>query len=349
MTVLHDTLPTQHRSRGDTALETINAYRDEMGEQFEVRPLDTEFAFFMHRLGARGLYLADAASNEAGAFKWRGAINKMNALQQHSSEAGVIVPSAGNHLRGAVIAARALDMAIHGVVPTSAPPAKKEGARQLWDNAAMFQLHVEGETFDDSLAWAHDNEHLGHLVHPYDDPLVSAGQGTIVDDTLEAFKQRGEHLDHLVVPIGGGGLFAGALKRAHELDPQLTVHGVEAQGSNSLSRSLEAGQPTAATQPNRKYGGSAVRQTGQHTLGTYQESSNARLWKVGDDDVRRLVDDYEEEIAYRELGKYPSFTPFEPTTLVAIAALGRIARTYPGETIAVVGTGRNDTLDTVWR
>jgi hypothetical protein len=74
-----------------------------------------------------------------------------------------------------------------------------------------------------------------------------------------------------------------------------------------------------------------------------------RLWQATDNEVRALVDDYEDEIHYRELDKFPSFVPFEPTTLVAIAGLAQIAREYPEEGIAVVGTGRNDSLSTVWR
>jgi threonine dehydratase len=339
---------TTHPSRGDEAYGLIDKYREEMGEEFELRPLDTEFAFYMHRLGVNGLYLADAANNHAGTFKWRGALNKMAALQNEGIES-VVVPSAGNHLRGAVMAAKVLGMQLHGVVPTSAPSTKKEGARELWGDEPGFRLHVVGDTFDDSLAHARENSHLGELVHPFDDELVSEGQGTIVDDIIDAAIAQGVAIKHIVVALGGGGLATGVAKRAEERGLSLTVHAVEAEGSDSLSQSVKAGRIIAATKPNLRYGGSAVKHTGRRTLSAYRALPNMRLWQATDNEVRALVDDYEDEIHYRELDKFPSFVPFEPTTLVAIAGLAQIAREYPEEGIAVVGTGRNDSLSTVWR
>jgi threonine dehydratase len=334
---------------GDEAYDIIDDHRTAMGDQFELRPLDSEFAFYMHRLGASGLFLADAADNLAGAFKWRGALNKMASLKAEGVES-VVVPSAGNHLRGAVMAGKVLGMAVHGVVPSSAPDTKKEGARQLWGNGPGFQLHVVGNTFDDSLAYAYENSsELGEVVHPFDDELVAAGQGTLTDDIArEAFRQDTD-LRHIVVPVGGGGLLHGIAKRALELGLPVTVHGVEAEGSNSLSRSMAAGSVVNAALPNLRYGGSAVKRTGAQSLEAAQNLANIRLWQATDNEVQTLVDDYEQEITYRELHKYPSFTPFEPTTLVAIAGLAQIARVHPNEAIAVVGTGRNDKLDTVWR
>lgn len=348
MTVLHDRLPATRTSRGDEAIMTIDKYRNEAGEQFEVRPLDTEFAFYMHSLGARGLYLVDAANNRAGTFKWRGAMNKMARLNEQGVNE-TMAASAGNHLAGGALASYVLGTTFHGVVARNTPARKINNARRLNPDQGRFRLHVVGETFDDANRWAMDNPELGVMVPPFDDPDVAAGQGTIVDDTLAAFGAEGIRLDRLVVPVGGGGLFAGAAKRAAELDPHLQVDGVEAEGSESLSRSRDAGRIVTAPHPNSKYGGSAVKRTGEHTLATLQRQPNMHLWQASDEEVRRLADLYEEEIRYRELHKYPDFVPFEPTTLVAIAGLGRIICDHPDKTIAVVGTGRNDSLDAVWR
>lgn len=348
MTVLHDHLPATRTSRGDEAIMTIDKYRGEAGEQLEVRPLDTEFAFYMHYLGSRGLYLVDAANNRAGTFKWRGAMNKM----AHLREQGVtetVAASAGNHLAGGALASSILGTTFHGVVARNAPARKIENARRLNPDAGRFRVHIVGETFDDADRWATNNPELGTMVPPFDDPDVAAGQGTIVDDTLAAFDAIGVKLDRLVVPVGGGGLFSGVAERAAELDPRLQIDGVEAEGSESLSKSWVAGSIVDAPHPNKKYGGSAVKRTGNHTLATLQQYPNMHLWRASDAEVRHLVDLYEEEIGYRELDKYPEFVPFEPTTLVAIAGLGRITREHPNETIAVVGTGRNDSLDTVWQ
>lgn len=346
MTTLLERAPTHH-TKSSEGLDTIELHRHEMGEHFELTPLDQEFAFYMHRLGANGLYLADAAANHAGTFKWRGALNKMTELQKEGERA-VIVPSAGNHLRGAVMSAKVLGMTIHGVVPTTAPAAKKEGARKLWGDTNMFQLHVQGDSFDDALRWALENDHLGALVHPFDDPDVAKGQGTIADDTLRAFEAMGVQLDHVVVPVGGGGLLTGVAERFSELDPRVMVHGVEASGSDSLSRSAAVGSVTSASRPNKRYGGSAVKRTGTRTLDMYGRLPNIQLWQASDAEVALLTEDYLDEITYRELGKRSDFTPFEPTTLVAIAGLRQIASHYPDQTIAVIGTGRNESPEAIW-
>jgi len=339
--------PTVHytSSPEEDALAIINAYREEMGENFNVRPLDEEFAFFARTLGASGLYLADAADNHARTFKWRGALNKMARLHVEDKDAVALVPSAGNHLRGSVVAGRALNMPVYGVVPKSAPLEKREGVRELWPDGGMFRLRTVGNNFTEAKAWAEENDHLGTLVPPYDDPLVAAGQGTLADEIHEAFQHEGVRLDRVVVPVGGGGLFAGLAKRFYQLDPHVTVDGVEAEGSNSLSRSIRAGEIRQADNPNKKYGGSAVSVTGEHAFNTYAAQPNMKLWQVDDREVETLVEDYLAEREYREL----RHAPFEPTTLVAVAGLQKIARRHPGQTIAVVGTGRNDAPEAIWK
>lgn len=345
MTILYDRPATRRMSLGDEAIAAIDTFRHEIGEEFEVRPLEDEVGpHVVQRLGAYGVRLADATLNPARTFKVRGAVNKIAALHGDGAER-IVVPSAGNHLRGAVVAARVLDIMTTGVVPTSAPNAKRRGARQLWPDGSKFQLHEQGETFDESLAWTLHHPELGALVHPYDDPLVAAGQGTILDDTL----REAGNVKHMVVPVGGGGLFSGLARRALELDPSITIHGIEAEGSNSLSRSASAGRLVPADRPNKKYGGSAVGRTGQHTLATYETLPNMRLWSVPDEEVAAVIDDYAQSIQERMLDQTPGFAPLEPTSLVAVAGLLRIVREHPGESVAVVGTGRNDTLDAIWR
>lgn len=339
--------PTYHHASSpeEDALAIINAYRDEMGEAFNVRPLDEEFAFFAHKVGASGLYLADAADNHARTFKWRGALNKMAHLHMEDKSAVALLPSAGNHLRGGVMAGKVLNMPVYGVVPKSAPLEKREGARELWPDGGMFRLRVVGKDFTEAKAWAEENAHLGTLVPPYDDPEVAAGQGTLADDIYQEFQRMDVRLDRVVVPVGGGGLFAGLAKRFYQLDPHVTIDGIEAEGSNSLSRSQEAGELRNADKPNKRYGGSAVSLTGEHTFKTYNEQSNMQLWQVKDAEVEEFVEDYLAERQYREL----RHTPFEPTTLVAVAGLQKIAQRHPGQTVAVVGTGRNDAPEAIWR
>lgn len=327
----------QANTYGDEALKVVDRYRAAVHDRFRVDTLDNEFPYYSRRLGSTGLYLARAGDNDAGAFKWRGAMNGAVALQKKGASS-LVVPSAGNHARGAVLAARELDMDVRVVVPETAPPAKKEGLRELWDSP-KFQLHTVGNSFDESLAWALEHPEHGELLHPYDNAQVAAGQGTVVDDLFAEMPV----VDHIVLPVGGGGLLAGVLNRLRETShsDSTTVHAVEADGSNSLSESLARNQLTAVEHPNDRYGGSAVRQIGNHALAICRNSNNLDVLRVSDQEVDDVIDNYEQS----RNDTWRNDTPnYEPTTLVAIAGLAHVARNNPNQTIVVIGTGHNDSL-----
>src|SRR6185503_9964186 len=146
----------------------------------------------------------------------------------------------------------------------------------------------------------------------------------------------GVDVRHIVVPVGGGGLYRGIAQRATVRMPWATIHGVEAEGSNSLSISSRNGRVTRAEKPNKRYGGSAVLTTGEGTLRAYQTLANMQLWSSEDEDVKKIAEDYLDSVEDRGLDHSSGFEPFEPTTLVALAALERIAKEHPGEGIVVV-------------
>jgi threonine dehydratase len=336
MTATLELQPTTTFTYGDEALAIIDAHRDTVDDHFSVDRLSDEFPRYARWLGHEGVYLAHAEDNLAGAFKWRGAFAGAQQLREQGSER-LIVPSAGNHARGAILAAKALDMAVHVIVPTSAPPAKKEQLRELWESPKV-SLHTVGRTFDDSLAWAYEHPGYGTLLHPYDNTYVAAGQGTLVDDILAVRSDT----QHIVVPVGGGGLLGGVLGRLNELGRNdIRVHAVEAPGSNSLSSSMINGEVTAATQPNQRFGGSAVRYTGMHALHLCIGYSNLELHHVSEETIDIVIDDYQQDRT--ELLRH-STPNFEPTTLVAVAGLIEITADNPSEVITVVGTGQNDVL-----
>lgn len=323
-------------SYGDKAYEIIDRYRAEVDDHFEVEPLDREFPYLAYRLGVSGLYLAQAAANEAGTFKWRGALVGAAALQEQGAES-LIVPSAGNHARGAILAAKLLGMDIHVVVPQTAPPAKKEGLKDLWDSPRLT-VHAIGDSFDEALSWAKEHADYGALLHPYDDPHVAAGQGTIADDMLA----QQPAIEHIIMPIGGGGLLAGIRHRLDELGRyDITLYAAEAEGSNSLSKSLANQEVTTADQPNRRYGGSAVRRIGHNTLAVCQTSAGIHTVGVRDEEVDYVISEYEQ--ARFELMR-ESTPHYEPTTLVAVAGLTQVVAKHPHESTVVIGTGHNDRL-----
>ncbi len=155
-----------------------------------------------------------------GAFKERGAVNRLSALTAEERRRGVVAMSAGNHAQAVAYHARRLGIPATIVMPATTPLVKVENTR-----AHGATVVLEGETLVESAA-AVDRLVAAHgfvLVHPYDDPLVMAGQGTIALEMLE----DAPDLDCLVVPIGGGGLMSG-IAVAASLRPRVALYGVEA-------------------------------------------------------------------------------------------------------------------------
>jgi threonine dehydratase len=154
-------------------------------------------------------------------FKERGALNRLTALDEASRKRGVIAMSAGNHAQGVAYHANRLGIPATIVMPIGTPMVKVENTRGHGANVI-----VTGDTLEDAAAFAHQyGKEKGLIfIHPYDDPLVIAGQGTVGLEMLEAVPD----LDTLVVPIGGGGLISGIAVAAKAVKPSIKVIGVQA-------------------------------------------------------------------------------------------------------------------------
>ena len=155
-------------------------------------------------------------------FKERGALNRLHALSPDERQRGVIAMSAGNHAQGVAYHARRLGIPATIVMPIGTPMVKVENTRRHG-----AEVIISGQTLEEAgeFARAHGKAQGMTLIHPYDDPLIIAGQGTIALEMLQAVPS----LDALVVPIGGGGLIAGMAIAAKALKPNLRLVGVEAQ------------------------------------------------------------------------------------------------------------------------
>jgi threo-3-hydroxy-L-aspartate ammonia-lyase len=186
------------------------------------------------RVGAT-VFLKAEMFQRAGAFKFRGAYNRISRLTEEERRRGVAAFSSGNHAQAVALAARLVATSAVIVMPADAPPEKV---------AATHGYGAEVVTYD---RYTEDREEIGHriardrgsvLVPPYDDPLVIAGQGTAA---LELLEEVGE-LDALLVPVSGGGLIAGSAVAATDLAPGTRVIGVEPAAGDDTRRSLEAGR-----------------------------------------------------------------------------------------------------------
>jgi threonine dehydratase len=168
-------------------------------------------------------------------FKERGALNKLASLTEQERSSGVIAMSAGNHAQGVAYHARRLGIPATIVMPSGTPTVKVENTRKL--GATIIQ---DGTSLEDASAFArkYGSEHGLTFIHPYDDELVIAGQGTVALEMLAAVPS----LDTLVIPIGGGGLISGVAVAAKALNPAIQIIGVEAQLYPSMYNAIEGKQ-----------------------------------------------------------------------------------------------------------
>jgi threo-3-hydroxy-L-aspartate ammonia-lyase len=186
------------------------------------------------RTGAR-VHVKAESLQRGGAFKFRGAYNKISSLDEDALRRGVLAYSSGNHAQAVAIAAGLLGSHATIVMPEDAPPAKLDATRGYGAEVVSYDRWTESrEEIGARLA----EERGLELVRPYDDPLVMAGQGTAA---LELLQDAGP-LDLLVVPVGGGGLVAGCSTAAKALHPGIHVVGVEPEAGDDTRRSLAAGE-----------------------------------------------------------------------------------------------------------
>lgn len=220
-------------------------------------------------------------TQRAGSFKLRGAYNKMSALSPRERAVGVIAHSAGNHAQGVALAARLLGMPAKVVMPTYAPLAKVVATRNF---GAEVILH--GSSFDEAGEHARQIQAAEGLtyVHAFDDPLTVAGQGTLGLEVFEALPD----LTTLIVPIGGGGLIAGAAIVARALKPDVRIIGVQAEGCPSIRLSLAAGKPVVVPQARTIADGIAVKKPGEVTLPFIRDFVDEVL-TVDEDEIARGI------------------------------------------------------------
>jgi len=197
-------------------------------------------------------------------FKLRGAYNKMAQLTHEQLKRGVIAASAGNHAQGVALAAQKLECRALIVMPVTTPEVKVDAVRARGADVVLF-----GDSY--SNAYAHalklQRKHKLTFVHPFDDPDVIAGQGTIAMEILRQHHPVEHGPIHAVfVAIGGGGLIAGVAAYIKALAPQIRVIGVQTTDSDAMARSLAAGRRVKLHDVGLFSDGTAVREVGQHTF-----------------------------------------------------------------------------------
>ena len=198
-------------------------------------------------------------------FKLRGAYNKMASLASDVLKRGVIAASAGNHAQGVALAAKKLKCRAIIVMPTTTPAIKVNAVRARGAEVVLF-----GDSYSDAYVKALELEKSEQLtfVHPYDDPEVIAGQGTIAMEILNAHP---EPIEAIFCCVGGGGLLAGIAAYVKAVRPEIKVIGVEAKDAEAMTESLKQGKRIMLEQVGLFADGAAVKQVGEHTFALAQQ------------------------------------------------------------------------------
>ena len=238
----------------------------------------TDLIYSPHFSGKNQVYFKTENLQVTGSFKLRGAYFKISRLSDEEKAAGIVACSAGNHAQGVALAAQRMGIKATICMPDGAPISKVEATKSYGADVVL----VKG-AYDDAYQYAlklQEEEHAT-FIHPFDDPDVIAGQGTIGLEILDQLKDA----DVLVVPVGGGGLISGVAYAAKSLKPGIKIYGVQAKEAASMADSLKYDEQVTLSTVNTFADGIAVKHPGDLTF----------------DLIRKYVDDVvtvtEDEIA----------------------------------------------------
>lgn len=256
-------------------------------------------------------------------FKIRGAYNKMASLSPEALAKGVIAASAGNHAQGVALSAQKLKCRAVIVMPTTTPQIKIDAVKSRGAEVVLF-----GDSYSDAYAHSLELEKKEGLtfVHPYDDPDVIAGQGTIAMEILNAHP---EPIDAIFCCVGGGGLLAGIAAYVKAVRPEIKVIGVEAKDAEAMTESLKKGQRVALDQVGLFADGAAVKQVGEHTFALCQQYVDEMIIVDNDAICAAIKDVFEDTrsilepagaLAVAGLKAYAARENLQDKTLIGIAS-----------------------------
>jgi len=286
---------------------------------------------FSKRLSAQynsNIYLKREDMQEVRSYKVRGAYNKMASLSAEEKKRGVVCASAGNHAQGVAYSCSLLK--IKGVIfmPLSTPNQKIERVKHFGEHYVTIKL--VGNTYDEAstASKAFCKEKRMVFVHPFDDPLTIAGQGTV---GKELFEER--PFDVLVAPIGGGGFIGGVTSYLKEKNPEITIFGVEPQGAPAMYESLKQNKVVTLPAIETFIDGCAVQTVGKLGFKICKKSVKKVILVPEGKDCTTMIELYQNEGIIAE-----------PAGALAIAALDEIKNEIQGKTIVCVLSGGNNDI-----
>ena len=278
---------------------------EEASEEVKKVTLETKLIYsdYFSRISNNRVYLKPENMQRTGAYKVRGAYYKISTMSKEERSRGLITASAGNHAQGVAFAAQTYGVKAVIVMPTTTPLIKVNRTKSYG-----AEVILKGDVYDESCEYALKlaKEKGYTFVHPFDDPVVATGQGTIA---MEIFQEL-PLVDIILVPIGGGGLATGVSTLAKLLNPKIRVIGVEPAGANCMQVSLKNGQVTTLPSVNTIADGTAVKTPGEKIFPYLQQNLDSII----------TVDDAELVVAYLDMVENHKMV-VENSGLLAVAAL----------------------------
>jgi threonine dehydratase len=263
-------------------------------------------------------------------FKLRGAYNKMVQLGAEQRARGVICASAGNHAQGVALSARRLGCTAVVVMPVTTPKLKIDAVKALGGEVVLH-----GESYSDAYAHAAalQQERGLAFVHPFDDPDVIAGQGTVA---MEILRQHQGPLDAVFVAIGGGGLISGVAAYIKAVRPEIRVIGVQTADSDAMARSVQAGRRVQLADVGLFSDGTAVKQVGQETFRVTRQLVDEFV-RVDTDAVCAAIKDVFQDTR----------SVLEPAGALGVAAIKQYAQQHglKGRSFVTITSGANMNFD----
>ena len=240
---------------------------EEASEAVKKVTLETKLVYsdFLSIQTGNKVYLKPENMQFTGAYKVRGAYYKISTLKPEEREKGLITASAGNHAQGVAYAAKCFGAKATIVMPTTTPLIKVNRTKSYGAEVVLY-----GDVYDEACEYAYKlaDEHGYTFIHPFDDPAVATGQGTIAMEIVKELPL----VDYILVPIGGGGLATGVSTLAKLLNPKIKVIGVEPAGANCLQASLKEGKVVTLPTVSTIADGTAVKTPGKNIFSYLQKN-----------------------------------------------------------------------------
>lgn len=281
----------------------------------------------LHKLSSRlnnQIFLKREDQQPVHSFKLRGAYNKLSQLSEQECLHGVVAASAGNHAQGLALAASKLGIKATIVMPITTPEIKVDNVKRLG-----AEVRLIGKSFNEAqtASLTISSEEQKTLIHPFDDPDVIAGQGTVAKELL----QQLPHADVVFIPVGGGGLLAGMSVYLKQLRPEIKIIGVEAEDSACLKAAMEKGEPTDLSQVGLFADGVAVKRIGEHTFNLIKHYCDDVITVNSDEICAAIKDIFEHTRVIAE-----------PAGALSLAGVNKYCQTNKGgDTIVAILSGAN--------